>query len=77
MPSILEEYRIKFNISHIYAQMRYLIINIGTQYTTLIPVLVASREASSSGSNIGLNATVNAQSIICPVKTNVVSRLYQ
>lgn len=35
--------------------------------TTLIPVLVASREASRSGVNIGLNATVNAESIIQPI----------
>lgn len=37
---------------------------------TLIPVLVASREAASNGSNIGLNATVNAQSTICPATNN-------
>ena len=35
-----------------------------------MPVLVASREASSSGSNIGLNATVNAQSTMHPAVTN-------
>lgn len=34
-----------------------------------MPVLVASREASSSGSNIGLNATVNAQSTMHPAVT--------
>ena len=41
--------------------------------STLTPVLVASREASSNGSNIGLNATVKAQSTINPVnlKTQV------
>lgn len=33
---------------------------------TLIPVFVASRDASTNGSNIGLNATVNAQSTMCP-----------
>eukprot|EP01018_Ginkgo_biloba_P039003 Gb_20448 [translate_table: standard] len=33
---------------------------------SLIPVFVASLEASSSGSNMGLNATVKAQSTICP-----------
>jgi len=46
---------------------------------TLIPVLVASREASSSGSNIGLNATVKAQSTMYPAKerrkkTNITSQ---
>lgn len=35
---------------------------------TLIPVFVASRDASRSGSYMGLNATVNAQSMICPAK---------
>lgn len=35
---------------------------------TLIPVFVASREASNNGLNMGLNATVNAQSTICPEK---------
>lgn len=32
----------------------------------LIPVFVASRAASTSGSNYGLNATVNAESTIHP-----------
>jgi hypothetical protein len=33
-----------------------------------MPVLVASLTAFSNGSNCGLKATVNAQSIILPVK---------
>lgn len=36
---------------------------------TLTPVFVASLEASSNGLNMGLNATVNAQSTIWPEKT--------
>lgn len=35
-----------------------------------MPVFVASRDASSSGSNIGLKATVNAQSTIRPARNN-------
>ncbi len=34
---------------------------------SLIPVLVASFTANNRGSNLGLNATVNAQSIIWPL----------
>nr|GMD91007.1 hypothetical protein TSOC_012191 [Ipomoea batatas] len=44
-----------------------------SQRRTSIPascmdVLVASREASSSGSNMGLKATVNAQSTMRPAR---------
>ena len=38
----------------------------GRKSATLIPVLVASFEALSNGPNMGLNATVNAQSTIRP-----------
>ena len=45
-------------------------ISLLTNIHTLIPVFVASREASSNGLNIGLNATVNAQSTIRPERPN-------
>ena len=45
-------------------------------YFTLIPVLVASFTAANRLSYLGLNDTVNAQSIILPEKNNIFLKYY-